>query len=138
MHIQEILGFYLNEGLGASTKPNSKQPLERTVIELRYGLNILEPQYIEDAKKYIIKTMYRIMSEETDKTFMNEMISSIINELKKKKNVDKIKKNVLKPLLKDVSDKFYPYIITVFSMLSSIIVLLITLIVIECKYRKNT
>ena len=26
--------------------------------------------------------MYRIMSEETDKTFMNEMISSIINELK--------------------------------------------------------
>lgn len=78
------------------------------------------------------------MSEETDKTFMNEMISSIINELKKKKNVDKIKKNVLKPLLKDVSDKFYPYIITVFSMLSSIIVLLITLIVIECKYRKNT
>ena len=82
--------------------------------------------------------MYRIMSEETDKTFMNEMISSIINELKKKKNVDKIKKNVLKPLLKDVSDKFYPYIITVFSMLSSIIVLLITLIVIECKYRKNT
>jgi hypothetical protein len=78
------------------------------------------------------------MSEETDKTFMNEMIGSIINELKKKKNVDKIKKNVLKPLLKDVSDKFYPYIITVFSMLSSIIVLLITLIVIECKYRKNT
>jgi hypothetical protein len=78
------------------------------------------------------------MSEETDKTFMNEMICSIINELKKKKNVDKIKKNVLKPLLKDVSDKFYPYIITVFSMLSSIIVLLITLIVIECKYRKNT
>ena len=54
------------------------------------------------------------MSEETDKTFMNEMIGSVINELKKKKNVDKIKKNVLKPLLKDVSDKFYPYIITVF------------------------
>jgi hypothetical protein len=27
--------------------------------------------------------MYRIMSEETDKTFMNEMICSIIDKLKK-------------------------------------------------------
>ena len=53
-HIPDILGFYLNEGLGASTRPNSKQPLERTVIELRYGLNIMEPNYIEQAKKYNI------------------------------------------------------------------------------------
>jgi GT2 family glycosyltransferase len=53
-HIPHILGFYLNEGMGASTRPNSKQPLERTVIELRYGLNVLEPSYIDDAKKYDI------------------------------------------------------------------------------------
>lgn len=33
-----LLGYYLNEGLGASTRPNSKQALERTVIELRYGI----------------------------------------------------------------------------------------------------
>jgi len=32
------LGYYLNEGLGASTRPNSKQPVERTIIELRYGI----------------------------------------------------------------------------------------------------
>ena len=54
MHIPEILGFYLNEGMGASTRPDSKQPLERTVIELRYGLDVLESQYVEDAKKYDI------------------------------------------------------------------------------------
>ncbi len=34
----EILGYYLNEGKGASTRPNSKQLTERTVIELRYGI----------------------------------------------------------------------------------------------------
>jgi len=33
-----LLGFYLNEGLGASTRPNSVQALERTAIELRYGI----------------------------------------------------------------------------------------------------
>ena len=56
-HIPEILGYYLNEGLGASTKSDSKQPLERTVIELRYGLNILEPQYVEEALKYDIENI---------------------------------------------------------------------------------
>jgi glycosyltransferase involved in cell wall biosynthesis len=34
----ELLGYYLNEGLGASTRPNSLQPIERTVIQMRYGL----------------------------------------------------------------------------------------------------
>lgn len=33
-----ILGYYLNEGKGASTRPGSKQVVERTVIELRYGI----------------------------------------------------------------------------------------------------
>lgn len=35
---KDLLGYYLNEGKGASTRPNSKQPAERTVIELRYGI----------------------------------------------------------------------------------------------------
>lgn len=73
MHIPEILGFYLNEGLGASTKPNSKQPLERTVIELRYGLNILEPQYIEDAKKYTIDSISIDNNKINVKTFLPKL-----------------------------------------------------------------
>lgn len=32
------LGYYLNAGLGLSTRPNSLQAIERTVIELRYGV----------------------------------------------------------------------------------------------------
>jgi GT2 family glycosyltransferase len=50
IHIKDILGYYLNESMGQSTKPNSKQPLERTVIELRYGLNVLEPKLIPTAR----------------------------------------------------------------------------------------
>jgi glycosyltransferase involved in cell wall biosynthesis len=57
LHIPEILGYYLNEGMGASTRPNSKQPLERTVIELRYGLNVLEPHLIPDAMKYDVENI---------------------------------------------------------------------------------
>ena len=57
LHIPEILGYYLNEGMGASTRPNSKQPLERTVIELRYGLNVLEPHLVPDAMKYDVENI---------------------------------------------------------------------------------
>lgn len=57
LHIPEILGYYLDEGLGASTRPNSKQPLERTVIELRYGLNVLEPHLIPEAQKYDVENL---------------------------------------------------------------------------------
>jgi GT2 family glycosyltransferase len=34
----ELLGYYLNEGKGASTRPGSKQVLEKTVIHLRYAI----------------------------------------------------------------------------------------------------
>lgn len=33
-----VLGYYLDEGLGASTRGDGRQSLERTVIELRYGI----------------------------------------------------------------------------------------------------
>ena len=46
------LGYYLNEGLGMSTKPNSKQPIERTVIELRYNVRVLEPQLVPHTREY--------------------------------------------------------------------------------------
>lgn len=51
-----LLGYYLNEGLGASTRPDSKQPLERTVIELRYGIyDKIDYDYVVPALKYDIQ-----------------------------------------------------------------------------------
>jgi len=59
MGINEILGAYLDEGKGASTRPDTKQPLERTVIELRYGIyDKIDPRFLEEARqKYDIDNL---------------------------------------------------------------------------------
>ena len=62
LHIPTTLGYYLDEGLGASTNPNSKQPIERTVIEMRYNIRILEPQLVPHTKEYDIENI--IVDEE--------------------------------------------------------------------------
>ena len=52
LHLPINLGYYLNEGLGQSTKPDSKQPVERTVIELRYNIRVLEPHLVPYTREY--------------------------------------------------------------------------------------
>jgi glycosyltransferase involved in cell wall biosynthesis len=48
-----LLGYYLDEGLGLSTGKTPWQPIERTVIELRYGIySKLDFWYYNRAKKY--------------------------------------------------------------------------------------
>lgn len=56
----KILGYYLDEGKGASTRPNNKQILERTVIELRYGISDkIDQRYVTEAKnKYDVSKIY--------------------------------------------------------------------------------
>ena len=57
--LNEILGYYLNEGKGLSTKSQSLQPLERTAIELRYNLPILDTSLIKKASEsYDIDNLY--------------------------------------------------------------------------------
>jgi glycosyltransferase involved in cell wall biosynthesis len=51
-----LLGYYLDEGLGLSTGNTPWQPIERTFIELRYGIyKKLDFWYYNRAKKYRIK-----------------------------------------------------------------------------------
>ena len=57
LHLPVNLGYYLNEGLGQSTKPNSKQPIERTVIEMRYNIRVLEPQLIPYTSEYDVENI---------------------------------------------------------------------------------
>tara|TARA_B100000900_G_scaffold409783_1_gene426324 strand:+ start:1777 stop:2553 length:777 start_codon:yes stop_codon:yes gene_type:complete len=57
LHLPINLGYYLNEGLGQSTKPDSKQPVERTVIELRYDIRVLEPQLIPYTRTYDVENI---------------------------------------------------------------------------------
>lgn len=55
-----VLGYYLNEGKGASTRPGSKQVVERTVIELRYGIyDKLDYDAVVLALEYDIPHVYR-------------------------------------------------------------------------------
>jgi len=57
--LNEILGYYLNEGKGLSTKSQSLQPLERTAIELRYNLPTLDTSLIKKASEsYDIDNLY--------------------------------------------------------------------------------
>ena len=62
LHLPVNLGYYLNEGLGQSTKPNSKQPIERTVIEMRYKIRVLEPQLMPYTSEYDVENI--IVDEE--------------------------------------------------------------------------
>ncbi len=62
LHLPVNLGYYLNEGLGQSTKPDSKQPIERTVIELRYNIRVLEPQLVPYTRAYDVENI--IVDEE--------------------------------------------------------------------------
>jgi GT2 family glycosyltransferase len=50
-HIDYNLGYYLNDRSGLSTKANSLQEIERTVVEIRYGLDPINKSLIEKAKK---------------------------------------------------------------------------------------
>ena len=56
--LPDILGFYLNEGTGLSTDGSELQPIERTVVERRYGLNILEPRFEEKSLEYDIDNIF--------------------------------------------------------------------------------
>ena len=62
LHLPVNLGYYLNEGLGQSTKPDSKQPIERTVIEMRYNIRVLEPQLRPYTSEYDVENI--IVDEE--------------------------------------------------------------------------
>jgi len=56
---QGILGYYLNERAGLSTRRGSLQPIERTVIELRYGAyDKIDFLYYKKAKKYKIYQVF--------------------------------------------------------------------------------
>ena len=56
LHIPFNLGYYLNDGHGLSTG-SRKQPIERTVIELRYGVRVLEPNLVPETREYDVENI---------------------------------------------------------------------------------
>ena len=56
LHIPLNIGYYLNDGQGLSTG-SRKQPIERTVIELRYGVRVLEPHLVPQTREYDVENI---------------------------------------------------------------------------------
>ena len=56
LHIPFNLGYYLNDGQGLSTG-SRRQPIERTVIELRYGVRVLEPHLVPQTREYDVENI---------------------------------------------------------------------------------
>ena len=57
------------------------------------------------------------------------LINKAVKEINKKKNKEKIMRGVIDPLLMDLSTRYYPYFITITSVLAVIIFLLIAVLV---------
>lgn len=95
---KDILGYYLNEGKGASTRPDSKQPLERTVIELRYGLfDKLDMSYIPLTINYSIPHIISFGQAFPVSNYVKNYDDIIT------KNITKIKKSVFRTTLQDMT-----------------------------------
>lgn len=82
-YVDGLLGFYLNEGLGASTKPSAALSPETTVINLRYGMfDKLDYDLVALATTYNIR--YSLIDKKL--VFIGDYIKNydeMINERKK-------------------------------------------------------
>jgi glycosyltransferase involved in cell wall biosynthesis len=111
----DLLGYYLNEGKGASTRPGSKQVLDRTVIELRYGIfdkidvkqipytvTFLIPQIISFGGNYnvaeYIPNYQKLLSKERD-GFIKAMTFSTLKTLTSYSEVKYLFKTKIKAFL---------------------------------------
>jgi hypothetical protein len=66
----------------------------------------------------------------------DNLISTLTTQVKKKKNRDKIMKNIVEPVLKDINNKYYPHYITIISLFIMMIIMLITLLFVVFWTRK--
>jgi cytochrome c-type biogenesis protein CcmH/NrfF len=59
----------------------------------------------------------------------NSMLDNVIKEIKKKKNKEKIMKNIIDPLLCDITNRYYPHFMTITIILIVMVILLITILI---------
>lgn len=61
--------------------------------------------------------------------FTDKLIQDFIHEIRKEKNMNRIKENILDPVLCDINDRYFPHMVTLITLLI-LIVLLLTLLLI--------
>jgi hypothetical protein len=67
----------------------------------------------------------------------NSVIEGIIKELKKKETKEKVMKNIIDPLLCDMSSRYYPYFMMVIVILLIIIILLVSILIVDITSRNR-
>jgi hypothetical protein len=63
----------------------------------------------------------------------NELLDSLIIECKKEKNIDKLKINILNPIIYYIFWKIYPFFIILFIILLVILIIIIIMLVLLIK-----
>ncbi|MDQ5962372.1 MAG: hypothetical protein QG653_179 [Patescibacteria group bacterium] len=111
----DLLGYYLNEGKGASTRPDSKQALDKNIILLRYGIfDIVNLSFIPKIVTYSIPTIisfggkypvssfvpnYAEILTTNTKHFKKSLYASALSRFFKYQEVKLFLKNNLKKIL---------------------------------------
>jgi hypothetical protein len=66
----------------------------------------------------------------------DSLLTNISNEIKKKKNREKIMKNIIGPVLEDINKKYYPHFVSIISLFIMMILLLISLLILSIYTKK--
>jgi hypothetical protein len=68
----------------------------------------------------------------------NSIIDTVIIEINKKKNLNKIMDNIIDPLLLNMSSRYYPYFMMIIVVMLIIIILLVSILIIGIVDMKNS
>jgi hypothetical protein len=66
----------------------------------------------------------------------DSLLINISNELKKKKNKERIMKDIIGPILEDINKKYYPHFVSIISLFIMMILLLISLLILSIYTKK--
>lgn len=70
--------------------------------------------------------------------FTDKLIKDFIHEIRKEKNMDRIKENVIDPVLCDINDRYFPHMVTLITLLILIVLLLTFLLIMNFFDRKDS
>jgi hypothetical protein len=67
----------------------------------------------------------------------SDLINRIVKHINTDDNKDKISKGIIEPLIGNINDKLYPYIVTIFLMYILILILIICILIILISKKNN-
>lgn len=61
----------------------------------------------------------------------DKMIKDFIMEVRKEKNMNRLRNNILNPVLHDINDRFFPHMVAIITLMMIIIILLTVILIIN-------